>query len=107
MLARLRAGVADGGTGIHRSHALHGAGAGEQSLEQGGFSALERPYQRNTARAAIGSLHRSPPTCGAFFGGALGTHAFKAGAGWQARGDGRRRTGWKTLKDRTAGVSAV
>ena len=47
VMAGLRAGVADGGSGIDAAGARDGAGARQDRFEKCGFTALERAHQRN------------------------------------------------------------
>jgi hypothetical protein len=65
MVARLLAGVADGGSGIYRALSLYRAGAGKYRLQKRGLAALERPHQRNTpwaSRPAFLVSHKLPPS---------------------------------------------
>ena len=51
VMARLLAGVADGGAGIDGALALDRAGAREDGFEKSGLAALERAHQRNAPGA--------------------------------------------------------
>ena len=64
VLARLLAGIAGRGPGVHRPHALDRSGPRQQRLQQRGLAALERPHQRNASGTGIGSRHVRLHTCG-------------------------------------------